>query len=156
VATQGARSYTLHGFPAAATRFVSALEANRRRIAQDAGLNDTELRALFHVAREVSVTPKALATYLGLTTGAVTAVARGLVDKGMLHRIDRPDDRRSLYLELTPDGHERMRGIHEDFNRMIAESTSALSAEELDRFTDALRVVANEVRERLDGARSQD
>ncbi len=146
---QQAASHTLTGFPDAATAFVSALEENRRRIAERAGLTATELRALFHVAQVVSITPKDLAAYLGMTTGAVTAISRRLVDVGLLQRIDHPADRRSLYLELAPHGHEVMTEIHRDFKAMLADSTGALSEAELEGFTSALRTVAGEVRERL-------
>lgn len=142
-------AHTLSGFPAAATEFVSALEANRRKIAEDAGLTATELRALFHVAQVVSITPKDLAAYLGMTTGAVTAIARSLVDADLLTRVDHPDDRRSLYLTLSPNGHEQMKQIHRDFNDMVAASTSALSPKQLEQFSTALRTVAREVRVRI-------
>ncbi len=146
---QQAASHTLSGFPDAATAFVSALEENRRRIAERAGLSATELRALFHVAQVVSITPKDLAAYLGMTTGAVTAISRRLVETDHLQRIDHPADRRSLYLELSPHGHEVMTEIHRDFKAMLADSTSGLSDGELERFTDALRTVSGEVRSRL-------
>ena len=142
-------SHALSGFPAATSLFVSALEANRRRIAQDAGVTDTELRALFHIARAVSITPKDLAAYLGMTTGAVTAISRRLVDGALLHRVDHPGDRRSLYLELTPRGHEVMGDIHRDFNAMLSKSTRALSPAELEAFTSALLSVSSEVRSSL-------
>ena len=144
-----AASHTLTGFPDAATAFVSALEENRRRIAARAGLSATELRALFHVAQVVSITPKDLAAYLGMTTGAVTAISRRLVEVDLLQRVDHPADRRSLYLELSPHGHEVMTEIHRDFKAMLAESTGGLSPDDLDRFTTALRTVSAEVRERL-------
>lgn len=147
--TQQTASHTLAGFPDAATAFVSALEANRRGIAERAGLTATELRALFHVAQVVSITPKGLAAYLGMTTGAVTAISRRLVEIDLLHRIDHPADRRSVYLELSPHGHEVMTEIHHDFRSMLADSTGRLSADELERFTSALRSVAGEVRSRL-------
>jgi DNA-binding MarR family transcriptional regulator len=141
-------SHTLTGFAAAATSFVSALDHNRHRIAQDAGVTGTELRALFRVAQSVSITPKELAGYLGMTTGAITAISRRLVDIGLFHRVDHPDDRRSLYLELTPRGHEVMQSIHHDFNAMLTASTTTLSPAELDAFTAALEAVAAEVRAR--------
>jgi DNA-binding MarR family transcriptional regulator len=144
-----APSHALTGFPDAATAFVSALEQNRRRIAARAGLSATELRALFHVAQVVSITPKDLAAYLGMTTGAVTAISRRLVETDHLQRIDHPADRRSLYLELSPHGDEVMTEIHRDFKAMLVESTGGLSAEELERFTEALRAVSGEVRSRL-------
>ena len=142
-------AHTLSGFPAAATEFVSALEANRRKIAEDAGLTATELRALFHVAQVVSITPKDLAAYLAMTTGAVTAIARSLVDADLLMRVDHPDDRRSLYLTLSENGHKQMKQIHRDFNDMVAASTSALSPKQLEQFSTALRTVAREVRARI-------
>lgn len=141
-------AHTLTGFPAAATAFVSALDANRQRIAQDAGVSATELRALFRVGRSVSITPKELAAHLGMTTGAITAIARRLVEAGLLHRVDHPGDRRSLYLELTPHGHDVMGGIHRDFSEMLAASTTSLTAEQLADFTAALTSVASEVRSR--------
>jgi DNA-binding MarR family transcriptional regulator len=141
-------AHTLTGFPAAATAFVSALDANRQRIARDAGVSATELRALFQVGRSVSITPKDLAGHLGMTTGAITAIARRLVDADLLHRVDHPGDRRSLYLELTPHGHDVMGGIHRDFSEMLAASTTSLSAEQLAAFTQALTSVASEVRTR--------
>ena len=142
-------SHALTGFPAAASRFVSALEANRHRIARDAGVTGTELRALFHIARTVSITPKDLAAYLAMTTGAVTAISRRLVEAELVHRVDHPEDRRSLYLELTPHGHDVMRGIHSDFNEMLSASTNSLSPAQLEAFTSALISVSDEVRERL-------
>ncbi len=145
-------THTLTGFAASATAFVSALEGNRHRIAERAGVTGTELRALFRVAQSVSMTPKELAAYLRMTTGAITAISRRLVDAGLLHRVDHPDDRRSLYLELTPLGHEVMGGIHRDFDAMLSASTSSLSPAELESFSAALASVAAEVRARTDRA----
>jgi len=138
--------HRLSGFPAAATEFVSALDGNRHRIAARAGVSGTELRALFRIALLVSITPKDLATHLGMTTGAVTAISRRLVEIDLLHRIDHPGDRRSLYLELTPHGHDVMGEIHRDFTDMLSASTTALDAAQLEAFTAALASVAAEVR----------
>lgn len=149
--TDARQAHVLSGLPSAASEFVSALQANQHQIAQDAGLSGTELRALFHIARVVSITPKNLADHLELTTGAVTAIARRLVEAGLLHRVDHPDDRRSLYLELTPLGHRRITTIHEDFDAMVSSSTIGLDKDEVERFTEALHTVATEVRRRLQG-----
>ena len=140
--------HTLTGFAAAAAAFVSAVDGNRQRIAQDAGLTRTELRALFRVAQLVSVTPKELAEYLSMTTGAITAISRRLVDIGLFTRVDHPADRRSLHLKLTERGHDVMQGIHRDFNAMLTASTSGLDAAQLEAFSTALFSVAREVRAR--------
>ncbi len=138
-------THSLDGFPAAAIRFVRALERNREKIGTDHGLSPSDLRALFWVAEQGSVTPKALALHMEMTTGGITAITNRLVNQNLLHRIAHPDDRRSLYLELTSEGHDIMREIHTDFKGMIAASTTGLSAKQLVEFENALTTVANEV-----------
>ena len=144
-------AHQLTGFPKAASAFVSAFEANQQKLAVEAGLTGTELRALFRVAHVVSITPKALAAHLGLTTGAITAISRHLVEVGLFHRVDHPDDRRSLFLELTPRGHDLMNQLLGDFYDMLAASTTSLSGAELAVFTDSLTAVAAEVTARIGG-----
>ncbi len=138
-------TYALDGFPAAAIRFVLALERNREQIGKDHDLSPTDLRALFWIAEMGSVTPKDVAAHMQMTTGGVTAIATRLVDSGLLQRIAHPNDRRSLYLELSPTGHETMRVIHSDFRGMIADSTSRLTPAEVHAFEVALDIVAVEV-----------
>ena len=136
------QSHTLAGFPAAAVEFVNMMQLNRERIARKAGLSASELRALFRVAAVVSVTPKDLAGYLEMTTAAVTFISRRLVAVGLMHRVDHPNDRRSLYLELTPLAHEMMLDIHRDFVEVLEAATSELGAEDLARFSSSLQLVA--------------
>jgi DNA-binding MarR family transcriptional regulator len=142
MSTEASRSHSLAGFPAAAVEFVNVMQRNRERIGQDAGLSASELRALFRVAAEVSVTPKELAGYLDMTTAAVTFISRRLVNSGLLHRVDHPNDRRSLYLELTPLAHEMMLDIHRDFVALLEAATSGLEPGELDSFSATLQSVA--------------
>ena len=140
--TETGASHTLSGFPAAAVEFVNVMQSNRERIAKDAGLSASELRALFRVAAVVSVTPKELAAYLDMTTAAITFISRRLVERDLLHRVDHPNDRRSLYLELTPLAHQMMLDIHRDFVALLETSTSELKFAELDGFSTSLRSVA--------------
>ncbi len=135
-------SHTLNGFPAAAVEFVNVMQRNRERIAKDAGLSASELRALFRVAAVVSVTPKELAAYLDMTTAAITFISRSLVERDLLHRVDHPNDRRSLYLELTPLAHQMMLDIHRDFVALLEAATSELAFADVDGFSTSLRSVA--------------
>ena len=141
-------THALDGFPAAAIRFVRALERNREQIGKDHDLSPSDLRALFWIAEVGSVTPKDVAAHMEMTTGGITAIANRLVDAGLLQRTGHPSDRRSLYLELSAAGHETMRVIHTDFRAMIADSTSRLTAAELQAFEVALDIVATEVNAR--------
>jgi DNA-binding MarR family transcriptional regulator len=149
------QAHTLAGFGSAAVKFVRALELNQERVALDEGLTASELRTLFHIGTKVRVTPKELADYFGMTTGAITFIARRLVDAGLLHRVDHPKDRRSIYLELTPLAHTKLDIIHGEFEVMIEDSTRSLDPDELDRFTRALSEVADEVFVRLNELESK-
>ena len=142
MSAETAQSHSLDGFPAAAVEFVNVMQHNRERIGQDAGLSASELRALFRIAAEVSVTPKQLAGYLDMSTAAITFISRRLVDAGLLQRVDHPNDRRSLYLELTPLAHRMMLDVHRDFVSLLEAATSDLSAAEVDSFSGRLRSVA--------------
>ena len=146
MSTEAGQSHTLDGFPAAAVEFVNVMQHNREKIAKDAGLSATELRALFRVAAEVSVTPKQLAEYLDMTTAAITFISRRLVESDLLHRVDHPNDRRSLYLELTPLAHQMMLDIHRDFVALLEAATNDLAAAELDHFSGTLQTVARSMK----------
>ncbi|MEO5535747.1 MAG: MarR family transcriptional regulator [Pseudolysinimonas sp.] len=137
--------HVLDGFPAVAIRFVVALERNRVLIAQDHGLSASELRTMFYIAEHLRVTPKDLADHLGMTTGAITAISGRLVTVNLLHRVDHPKDRRSLYLQLTPHGDQVMAKIHEDFRTMIAAATNGLSPGQLKEFEFALASVSERI-----------
>jgi DNA-binding MarR family transcriptional regulator len=145
------QALVLEGFSAAAVEFVNAMQQNRERTAEEAGLTPSELRALFRVAAVVSVTPKDLAEHLDMTTAAVTFISRRLVEKGLVHRVDHPNDRRSLYLELTPDGDALMAKIHRNFISLLEESTGALNDAEREHFSGMLHTVAKHM-----GANSAD
>lgn len=140
--------YALESFPAAAIRFVRALERNRELIASDYGVSASELSALFHIAEVTSTTPKELAHHLQMTTGAITAIASRLVSADLVHRVDHPTDRRSLYLQLTPQGHDVMTRIHTEFRAMIAASTAGLTAKQLADFEASLKTVSEQIAER--------
>ncbi len=139
------RAHVLNGFGAAAVEFVRALERNRERIALDEGLTASELRALFHIGSVVSVTPKELALRFGMTTGAITFISRRLVERGLVQRVEHPNDRRSLYLELTPLAHDKLETIHREFESMVEESTDFLTPEQRIEFTHALSTAAKEI-----------
>ena len=145
--------HLLTGLPDAVIHLLRALEEDRRRIAADHGLSTSELRSLFRVAESGSLTPRQLAADLSVTNGAVTGISTRLVEAGLLHRVPHPDDRRSLCLELTAEGHRAVAVIHSDFTAMLGKATLDLTAQELDAATRALHRVTSAIRGRAAGQR---
>ncbi len=138
-------AHSLNGFPGAVVVFQRALDSNRHRIAKEAGVTASELRALSRVAEAGSITPKELAESLEMTTGAVTAISTRLVDGALMRRVDHPNDRRSLFLELTPCGDEIMKQIYREFDAAMAVVTKDTPEAELRRCSALLHSAAEEL-----------
>ncbi|MEC5169863.1 MarR family transcriptional regulator [Glaciihabitans sp. GrIS 2.15] len=138
-------AHSLDGFPAAALIFMRALDSNRHRIAKEAGVTGSELRALSRVAEAGSITPKELADSMEMTTGAVTAISTRLVDATLMRRVDHPNDRRSLLLELTPSGDEVMKQIYREFDAALAVVTKDIAEADLRGCSTLLRSAAEEL-----------
>lgn len=135
-------AHSLDGFPAAAVKFVNAMQHRRSLIETQTGLSPNELRSLFRVAAAVRTTPKELALHLEMTTAAITFISGRLVERGLLLRVDHPTDRRSLYLELTELAHQLMRDLHAEFVAMLEGATGGLSGAELAHLTSTLLSLA--------------
>src|SRR5688572_998841 len=97
----------------------------RVRASRDMDMNLTDLRALQHViAREQSddpVTPRSLASALGISTASTTKLLDRLCASGHLERLPHPSDRRSVVVVASPHAHvevqERLGRMHD---RMLA------------------------------------
>ncbi|ARC55625.1 Transcriptional repressor MprA [Frondihabitans sp. 762G35] len=124
--------HVLNGFPEKALGFFRAVERSRRRVASDHGLSEIELRALFRIGAEGTITPKELADDLGLTKGAITGVSTRLVEAGHVRRVDHPHDRRRLHLALTEAGHVTVGAMHVEFREMLSTAGTELTDAELE------------------------
>ncbi|MFT2750474.1 MarR family winged helix-turn-helix transcriptional regulator [Clavibacter sp. Sh2036] len=87
----------------------------RTRIAQDVGMNTTDLTVISLVGDLGRITPKLLAAEISMGTGAVTAVIDRLVVAGLLGRVPNPRDRRSVFLELTDTGRAKLARVAADY-----------------------------------------
>ncbi|KQQ04086.1 MULTISPECIES: MarR family winged helix-turn-helix transcriptional regulator [unclassified Rathayibacter] len=125
------QQHRLEGFPDAAVRFVRALEGHRGRLAAEHGLSDVELRCLFRIGAAGSITPKELSALLAVSKGAVTGITTRLVSSGFVRRVEHPQDRRSLHLELTTTGDEAMRAMHRDLHRHLSPDDADPTADDL-------------------------
>jgi DNA-binding MarR family transcriptional regulator len=100
----------------------------RTRIAQDIGVNVTDLTVISVVGDLGRMTPKMLASEISMGTGAVTAVIDRLVGAGHLGRVPNPRDRRSVFLELTDAGRETLARMTEDYREAAAVALHASPA----------------------------
>lgn len=109
-------------------RFRQSDQAMRRRMSVDMGMNETDMQALQHVVISTSngehATPRALATFLGISSASTTKLLDRLSASGFLERHPHPTDRRGLVITATQHAHEelrsRMTGMHSRLRELAA------------------------------------
>jgi DNA-binding MarR family transcriptional regulator len=91
----------------ALSRHALATARHRAAVARLLGLGETELLAVQHLGLAGRLTPSALGTQLGLTSGGTTALVQRLERAGHVTREAHPDDGRSTLLRLTSSSEAR-------------------------------------------------
>jgi len=107
---------------AALTRLCGALGINRT-------VGRHALIRLLHFARDHRLTQFEIASEMQVTSSNVTFLVDGLEKEGLVQRLPHPTDRRTVHVQLTPEG--------EDFAKIIVPSMARFMAAMLDGFDDA-------------------
>lgn len=89
-------------------RILRATELYARDLAHAVGLTPAQLRVLQIVDEKDSVTPKTLATQMGVSQATVSALVDKLVARGLVERLPSNEDRRQTNVTVTKDGRERL------------------------------------------------
>lgn len=95
------------------------------------GINRTDGRCLDVIDRLGEVTAGQLATEVGLTTGAVTAMVDRLEAAGLLQRNSDPTDRRKVLIEMTAEAKQISMEIYGQMAHATAPFVSQLSDRDL-------------------------
>ncbi|HWK92472.1 MAG TPA: MarR family transcriptional regulator [Luteimicrobium sp.] len=134
----------------AVRRFLRADEAMRRKLQHDMEMNETDLRAVRHLAAAErdgrTVAPRDLSRALGISTASTTKLLDRLEAAGRLRRTQHPTDRRGLRIELTShvhtEVHETLGAMHARMRRVAATlgpAEAAVVVGFLDALADAVR-----------------
>lgn len=108
-------------------------------IARDFGLNLADFRAVAFVRVNDRATPRELADYLAHSMSTTTATIDRLVASGYVRRTPNPDDRRSVYLEVTPSGASAVDEAIEIYDEAL---DLAIPEQALDDVAEALSSIA--------------
>lgn len=109
----------------------NAVDTLSQTVADQLGVNRTDLRCIQMLGQFGPMTAGQLAEASGLTTGAVTTVIDRLEKTGYARRVRDEVDRRRVYVELTPSAGQRMGAIYRDLVRASAASMEGYSDETL-------------------------
>ncbi|MCT1477475.1 MarR family winged helix-turn-helix transcriptional regulator [Microbacterium sp. p3-SID336] len=116
-----------------------------RRLAARREPNDTDrtaMRLIIAAPLDQPVTPRELATHLGISTAAVTSVIRRLSERGQIVVAPHPDDARSKVLRPS------LRDLHtpaDDLSRRVAALEEEFTPEEAAAITRFLRRLTEEI-----------
>lgn len=86
---------------------------------------------------------KSLVADLGLPRSTMTAIVDRLQERGLVHRMPNPQDRRSVILEATPSAHDALHRYHEGMLGLVDHIKKMLADGEQDEFTRLFKKVAD-------------
>ncbi len=101
-------------------------------IPQSRELTTQQLRVLGFVVKEPGLSGHTLGQRLGVSAPTASGLVDRLVDKGLVRRVDDPDDRRVRRLYVTEDGQLLMREADSLLGRAMMKVIQVMSLEELE------------------------
>lgn len=95
------------------------------QMAKRIGVGATDFLALVHLSVQGDTAPKKVGEALGLSSGAMTALADRLEAGGLVTRLQHPTDRRSFVLALTDEGARGVNDAGATYGRAVQEALPA-------------------------------
>ncbi len=108
-------------------------------------LNHREVDALLLLGLEGAMTMSRLAQDLVLSVSSATMIVDKLVQKGIVSREHSSNDRRVVMIQLTQEGEQTFRVVHEDFLHIGRTILGSLTEPEQDTLLDLYRKIASKV-----------
>jgi DNA-binding MarR family transcriptional regulator len=113
-------------------------------LARTIGLGEKDTQAICYLALHGERGQNDLASDLGITSSASTALVDRLERRGLAERFAHPSDRRRVLVRLSDKGHEVMTLSHQ----WLAASLAGVPADELPALSRTLSQIAEDLRER--------
>jgi len=119
---------------------LQTLEANLSQFGLSFGR--AAILALLRESGERGMTPSELAAEAEVTRATVTGLLDGLERDGLVERVRHPDDRRRLYVQLTPKGSDLIESAFPSHFRRVAQLMEGLTEPELRQLTALMEKIA--------------
>lgn len=91
-----------------------------------------QVRVLGHIAKDPGISGHEIGDRLGVSAPTASGLIDRLVEKGLVSRVDDPDDRRVRRLHATETGLDVIRQMDSMFGRALGVVIERLSVEDLD------------------------
>jgi DNA-binding MarR family transcriptional regulator len=123
---------------------ILAGERYRQLLSEHVGLGVTETQAVSYLILHGDRGQNELATGLGLSSGAATALVDRLERQGVAERYPHPSDRRRTLVRLTARGHQ----VAQEGHRSLLAGLRDVPTADLDTLAVQLRLIADRLSER--------
>ncbi|MFI6322832.1 MarR family winged helix-turn-helix transcriptional regulator [Nonomuraea sp. NPDC050556] len=110
-----------------------ALDFIGNAAAERIGINQTDLICLNLLVRQGPMSPSQVAAVLGLSTAAISAMARRLESGGYAYREIDPVDRRRILMHASPAGTQRAFGLFDDLYQAMTGLVDGYGAEDAEK-----------------------
>jgi len=112
-------------------RFIAGAILFNLKVAEDVGVNATDMQCMHVLALQGAATPTELAGWSRLTTGGITVVLDRLEKAGFIRREPNPKDRRSTIIRPVLPALAKFERIYRAKGQALAKALSAYSESEL-------------------------
>lgn len=119
------------------------------------GINQTDLICLNLLASRGPMSPSQVAAALGLTTAAISAMARRLEEGGYASREIDPADRRRVVMRASPAGTERAFGLFDGMYQAAVDLFTGADPEHVRQLTGLLATYRGILTEHADAIRER-
>jgi MarR family transcriptional regulator, organic hydroperoxide resistance regulator len=117
-------------------RFLAGAILFNLKVAEDVGINATDMQCLHVLALQGSATPTELAGWSRLTTGGITVVLDRLEKAGYIRREPNPKDRRSIIIRPVMPALAKLQAIYQSKGQGLAKVLSSYTESELQLLLD--------------------
>jgi DNA-binding MarR family transcriptional regulator len=112
-----------------------ALDLIGNAAASRIGINQTDLICLNLLVRHGPMSPSQVASSLGLTAAAISAVATRLEAGGYAHREIDPNDRRRVLMHASPAASQQAFSLFDDFHQAIIQLLGIEDRQDIQKLT---------------------
>jgi DNA-binding MarR family transcriptional regulator len=114
---------------------------NFMRFAREKNISLTQLSSLIHLSQNEECNISDLGTEFGVSNAAVSQLLEKMVQQGLVHRSEDPQDRRNKVLVLTEDGKKIANEGMNERHKWLSNLIKILTEEEQDQVDSVLRLL---------------
>ncbi|HCJ57242.1 MarR family winged helix-turn-helix transcriptional regulator [Lutispora sp.] len=110
-------------------------------------LNKNQKKALFMIKKQGKIIPSALGRALDMQRGSLTTLVDLLEKHEFVNRATDNDDRRKLWLFLTPKGEEYISALMSNYEKEFAQMFDKIDQEDISKMIDSIGFSRNILRD---------